>query len=259
MKQLAIVTGAAKGIGLGIAQKLCESGFQVMMLSRGQDVFERAKELEEQGSSVRAYLCDIANTKNIHETIQQIREEYGDVQVLVNNAGVARMKKFEETDDFLLDYHMNINIKGTWHMIQEVIPYMRQKGYGRIINLSSVTGTMVCDKGYTAYGMSKAAIVGLTKTVAVEYAEYGITCNAICPGYINTPNVKRGSERAHPEKPDLMLKEIERGIPMKQLGTPRQVGAAVAFLASPEADYITGTTLVIDGGNMLPETNAIRF
>lgn len=118
---------------------------------------------------------------------------------------------------------------------------------------------MVCDKGYTAYGMTKAALIGLTKTVAVEYAEYGITCNAICPGYIYTPNVQKGSENAHPEDPNRIIKEIESGIPMKKLGTPRQIGATAVFLASAEADYITGTTLVIDGGNMLLETNAVRF
>lgn len=259
MEQLAIVTGAAKGIGLGITEMLCEAGYRVMMLSRGEDVFHRAAELRQQGYQVKGYLCDIASPQMIRQTVQQIAEEYGSIHVLVNNAGVAKMEKFEEIDDALLDYHIDINIKGTWHMTQVVIPYMRNAKYGRIINLSSVTGAMVCDKGYTAYGMSKAALIGLTKTVAVEYAEYGITCNAICPGYICTPNVKKGSEKAHPEDQNQVIKEIESGIPMKKLGAPRHIGAAAVFLASPESDYITGTTMVIDGGNMLPETNAVRF
>lgn len=259
MEQLAIVTGAAKGIGLGITEMLCEAGYRVMMLSRSEDVFHCAENLQHQGYHVKGYLCDIANSQMIHETVHRIVEEYGAPHVLVNNAGVAKMEKFEEVDDTLLDYHIDINIKGTWHMTQAVIPYMRKANYGRIINLSSVTGAMVCDKGYTAYGMSKAALIGLTKTVAVEYAEYGITCNAICPGYICTPNVQKGSEKAHPEDPNRVIREIESGIPMKKLGTPRQIGTATVFLASPGADYITGTTMVIDGGNMLPETNAMRF
>lgn len=258
-KQLAIVTGAAKGIGLGIAEKLCEAGYRVMMLSRGADVFDCAGDLQRQGYPVKGYLCDVSSPGMIRQTVRQIAEEHGNIHVLINNAGVARMETFEETDDALLDYHIDINIKGTWHMTRAVIPYMRKAGYGRIINMSSVTGAMVCDKGYTAYGMSKAALIGLTKTVAVEYAEYGITCNAICPGYICTPNVKRGSENAHPEEPERIMKEISAGIPMKKLGTPGQIGAASVFLAGPEADYITGIVLVIDGGNMLPETNAVRF
>ena len=125
--------------------------------------------------------------------------------------------------------------------------------------MASVTGPMVCDKGYTAYGLTKAAIVGLTKAIAVEYAEYGITCNAICPGYILTPNVKRNSAKSHPEDPYRVIREIASGIPLKKLGTPEQIGAAALFLAARDSEYITGINLVVDGGNMLPETNAVRF
>jgi NAD(P)-dependent dehydrogenase (short-subunit alcohol dehydrogenase family) len=259
MKQVAIVTGAAKGIGLGIAETLCEEGYQVLMLSRGIDVLGRAEELQKLGFMTKGYVCDIANLQMIQKTIEEIIEEFGKIDVLINNAGIAKMKKFEEIDDVLLNDHIDINIKGTWYMTKAVIPYMKKANYGRIITMSSVTGTMVCDKGYTAYGMTKAALIGLTKTIAMEYAEYGITSNAICPGYICTPNVIKGSKNAHPEDPERVIKEIAAGIPMKKLGTPKQIGSAVAFLASPESAYITGTSLVIDGGNMLPETNAVRF
>lgn len=259
MREIAVVTGAAKGIGLGIAAKFCEAGYDVMLLGRGENIFACQEKFLQSGYHVRGYQCDIARSEDVRRTITDILEEYGRIHVLVNNAGVARMTPFEEIDEELLDYHIDINIKGTWNMIHQVIPSMRKENYGRIINIASVTGPMVCDKGYTAYGMTKAALVGLTKTIAVEYAEYGITCNAICPGYILTPNVERNAARSHPDDPTRIIREIASGIPMKRLGTPAQIGDAAVFLAGRNADYITGINLVVDGGNMLPETNAVRF
>lgn len=256
-KRIAIVTGAAKGIGLGITEKLCENGFYVMLLGRGLEVMDETKRLISEGFAVEGYICDITNASSIKETVEKIIALHGTIDVLVNNAGVAKIKPFEETDEALLDFHMDVNIKGTWHMTKEVIPYMKAARYGRIINISSVTGAMVCDKGYAAYGMTKAALIGLTKAVAVEYAQYGITCNAICPGFILTPNVKRSAATTNPDNPQEVLDKIAAGVPMKALGTPRQVGALAAFLAGEEAGYITGTANVIDGGNMLPETNVM--
>ena len=142
-------------------------------------------------------------------------------------------------------------------MIQAVIPYMREQRYGRIVNLSSVTGLMVCDKGYTAYGMTKAGIVGLTKTIAVEYAEYGITCNAVCPGFVLTPNVERNAAVTCPDDPGSVLSKMAKRVPAGRLGTPEDIGALVTFLTSKEAGYITGTVNVIDGGSLLPETGVM--
>lgn len=259
MAEIAVVTGAAKGIGYGISQKFCEAGYTVILLSRGADVYDCEKQFRQNGYDVRAFQCDVSEEKQVKKCVSGIFEEFGKIEVLVNNAGIARMTPFEEIDEKLLNEHINVNIRGTWNMLQQVIPHMREAQYGRIVNIASVTGPMVCDKGYTAYGMTKAAIVGLTKTVAVEYAEYGITCNAICPGYIMTPNVERNSARSHPEDPYRVIREIAAGIPMKKLGTPEQIGAAALFLASRDSAYITGINLVVDGGNMLPETNAVRF
>lgn len=259
MGEIALVTGAAKGIGYGISGKFCEAGYTVILLSRGPDVYDCEEQLRQKGYHVKAYQCDVSEIEQVKECVASIFSQFGRIDVLVNNAGIARMTPFEKTDEELLDEHINVNIRGTWNMLQQVIPHMREAGYGRIINMASVTGPMVCDKGYTAYGMTKAAIVGLTKTIAVEYAEYGITCNAICPGYIMTPNVERNSARSHPDDPYWVIREIASGIPMKKLGTPEQIGAAALFLASRDSAYITGIQLVVDGGNMLPETNAVRF
>lgn len=259
MRKVVVVTGAAKGIGVGIARKFCENGYQVLILSRGQDVYEVEDKFLNHNYHVKAFCCDICNVEAVNRVVEEIVDSFGRIDVLVNNAGVSRMTPFEETDDELLEYHIDTNIRGTWHMTQAVIMHMKKARYGRIINISSVTGPMVCDKGYTAYGMTKAAIIGFTKTIAVEYAEYGITSNVICPGYILTPAVKRNSAKSHPDDPYRVIREIEAGIPMKKLGTPDQIGGAAVFLASDEADYITGISLVVDGGNILPETSAIRF
>lgn len=259
MADIAIITGAAKGIGHGIAARFCAAGYETILLGRGEGIYACGEEFALQGYNVSAYQCDIADAACVQSTVNEIMQNYGRIDVLVNNAGVGRMTPFEETTDEILDYHINTNIKGTWNMLRNVVPHMREAGYGRIINIASVTGPMVCDKGYTAYGMTKAAIVGLTKTIAVEYAAYGITCNAICPGYILTPNVERNSARSHPDDPLRVVREIAAGIPMKRLGTPEQIGAAALFLAQRDSDYITGINLVVDGGNLLPETAAVRF
>lgn len=256
-KKTAVVTGAAKGIGLGIAGKFAEAGYRTYLCGRGEEVFARAEELCGRGLAAEGVLCDVSVRDSVNAAVQQILDGCGRIDVLVNNAGVARLKPFEEADEALLDFHINTNLKGTWYMTQAVIPHMRERRFGRIINLASVTGYMVCDKGYAAYGMTKAGIVGLTKAVAVEYAQYGITCNAICPGFIHTPNVERSAATTNPDNPQAVLDGIASGVPVGRLGTPEEIGALAVFLASEDAGYITGTANVIDGGNMLPETNVM--
>lgn len=257
MKQTALVTGAAKGIGLGITKKLCGAGRRVIMLGHSREVLEQASRLEEEGYEVYGLLCDITDGAAVKKMAEEIYSRWGSVQILVNNAGVAKLNRFEETDDEMLDLHINTNLKGTWRMIQSLIPHMKEQRYGRIVNLSSVTGLMVCDKGYTAYGMTKAGIVGLTKTIAVEYAEYGITCNAVCPGFVLTPNVERNATVTCPNDPGSVLSKMADRVPAGRLGTPEDIGALVTFLTSQEAGYITGTVNVIDGGSLLPETGVM--
>lgn len=257
MRKIAIVTGAAMGNGYGIAGKLCEKGCAVMLFDMADTVFDAEKELNDMGYFAKAYKCDITKSDMIESAVKDIISQFGRIDILVNNAGVARIRGFEQTDDELLDFHLDVNIKGTWHMTQAVIPYMRRQNYGRIVIISSVTGAMVCDKGYAAYALTKAGLIGFTKAIASEYAQYGITCNAVCPGFILTPNVERSAAATCPCNPQSVIDGIAAGIPVKKLGTPEQVGCLAAFLASDEAEYITGTSNVIDGGNMIPETNVM--
>jgi len=159
--------------------------------------------------------------------------------------------------DELRDFHFNINIIGAWNCTKSVIPYMIGSGYGRIINISSVTGPRVCDSGFTAYATSKAALIGFTKSLAVEYASRNITVNAILPGYVLTPMVRKSAEESNPENPQSVIDGIASAIPMGRMGSTRELGELVAFLASDNAAYITGTENIFDGGSTLPETHCM--
>ncbi len=255
--KIAVCTGAAIGNGYGIAEALAKKGAAVMLLDKDETVFKSEKELSEKGYKVKAFLCDITDKECVERTVKSISESFGTVDILVNNAGVARLCRFEDTSEELLDFHISINIKGTWNMTKACLPYMKRQKYGRIINISSVTGTIVSDPGYAAYSVTKAGIAGLTKTLAVELAPYGITCNAVCPGFILTPNVMRSAETSDPTDPRSVLDGIAANVPLGCLGKPEQVGELAAFLAGESAGYITGTSVVIDGGASIPETNVM--
>jgi len=257
MERIVIVTGAAMGNGFGIASVFAEHGDHVVMLDRDKAVYDSAKQLKERGLSAEGMLCDITSPEMVEQVTRQIIHEHERIDVLVNNAGVARISTFTETTDEQRDLHIRVNLCGTWNMTQAVIPGMRRRGFGRVIMISSVTGPYVCDKGYSAYAMTKAGLIGLTKALAREYAESGITVNAICPGFILTPNVRRSAATTNPKDPESVLKGIAEGVPMKRLGLPEEIGHLAYFLAGEEAGYITGTENVIDGGNLLPETNVM--
>lgn len=269
--KVAIVTGAASGIGYGIAKKLCEAGCRIALIGRSESVYEAEDKLKRYADAVgsqystgysdsigiKAYQCDITRKYFVIDTVESIIKDFGKIDILINNAGVAKINAFEETEDEQLDMHIDTNIKGTWNMTKAVITYMKKRNYGRIINMSSVTGLYECDKGYSAYATTKAALIGFTKAVAAEYAEYGITCNAVCPGFILTPNVLRSATTTNPDNPQEVIDKIACAVPVNRLGTPEQIGSLLVFLSGDDADYITGTDIVIDGGNMIPETSVM--
>ena len=197
----------------------------------------------------------IRDSKKIEDAVNAVIQKYGKVDVLVNNAGVAKLTPFLETSDEIRDFHFDINIKGTWNMSKAVVPYMG-KG-ASIVNLSSVTGTMVADTGEVAYATTKAAILGFTKGLAAEVVDKGIRVNAILPGYIMTPMVEGIAKDSDSNNPASVVEGIANGIPMKRLGTIEELGELAAFLASNEASYLTGQSYVIDGGSTLPETMSV--
>ena len=253
--KVAIVTGGAMGNGLGIVEVFLKYGAKVAIFDYSEKLVETISNLTEQGKEVKGFFADIRDRKAVKECVEKVIEEYGKIDILVNNAGVAKLTPFLETTDEIRDFHFDINIKGAWNMAQEVLPYMKEGA--SIVNLSSVTGTMVADTGEVAYATTKAALLGFTKGLAAEVVSKKIRVNAILPGYIMTPMVEGIAKDSDSNNPDSVVKGIADGIPMGRLGTIEELGELTAFLASQEASYITGQSFVIDGGSTLPETMSV--
>src|SRR5215212_5525512 len=239
--QVVLVTGAGRGIGHAIALRLAGEGARVACVSRTeQNAMRTADEINASGNhSAKPYAVDVADHSAVEKTGAQILEDFGRVDVLVNNAGVTRdglaMRMAIEDWEAVI----NTNLRGAFSFTQSVVRAMIKQRSGRIINISSVIGLMG-NAGQTNYAASKAGLIGLTKSLARELASRGITVNAIAPGYISTDMTNALN--------DEIQKSIQEKIPLKRVGAPEEIAAAVAFLASSEAAYITGQTLCVDGG-----------
>jgi 3-oxoacyl-[acyl-carrier protein] reductase len=239
--QVAVVTGAARGIGRGIASVLAAEGARVVIADLDATAGERtAGEL-----GGLAVATDVTERASVDALAAATLAAYGRIDILAANAGIYPSTELAEIDDETWDRVMGINAKGALHAIQACTPAMLARGYGRIVLTSSITGPITGQTGFAHYGASKAAMLGLMRSAAVELATSGITVNAIMPGNIETP----GLEETGDEHRRLMLSSI----PMGRFGTAEDVGWAVRFLASPEAGYITGQTVIVDGGQVLPE------
>lgn len=252
--KVALVTGGAMGNGLGIVKTFLKYGAKIVILDYSPKIEETVSSLKKEGYEVEGYLCDIRDKKKIKEAIEKVVEKYYTVDILVNNAGIAKLDLFEEMDDEIRDLHLDINLKGTWNVTKEVLPYMEK---GSIVNLASVTGPMVADPGEVAYAMTKAGLIGFTKALARELVSKNIRVNAILPGYIMTPMVEGIAKESDAANPSSVIQGIADGIPMGRLGTIEELGELAAFLASDASSYITGAEFVIDGGSTLPETKSV--
>ncbi|HEX6593810.1 MAG TPA: SDR family oxidoreductase UcpA [Bacillota bacterium] len=255
--KVAVITGAAMGNGKGIAEVLAKYGATTVLLDISEKVHKTALQLYSKGYETTAFEVDVTNKSQVNETIQKAVDQYGRIDALVNNAGVMRLAEFLEMDDQTRDFHFDVNINGVWNVTKAVLPYMKKQQYGRIVNLSSVTGNMVADAGETAYAISKAAVLGFTKSLARETAPDHITVNAILPGFIHTPMAEQIAKETNPENPQEVIDGIAKGVPLGRLGKIEEVGEVAAFLASDESSYITGTQIVLDGGSTLPETASV--
>lgn len=241
MKQTAIVTGGSRGIGRAVAVRLAKDGMNLVINYRGNSAAAEETErlCRELGAEVLLVQGDVSCAEDCEKLAAQAKEAFGRVDVLVNNAGITRdgllARMTEEDFRAVLD----VNLVGPWNMIKAVNRIMMKQRYGRIVNLSSVTGLMG-NMGQTNYAAAKAGILGMTKSYAREVAGRGITVNAVAPGFIDTDMTEAMPEGAKDK--------IITGIPMGRTGKPEDVAEAVAFLASEQAGYITGEVLRVDGG-----------
>ena len=237
----ALVTGAGRGIGKAIALALAAEGYQIVVNYNGSE--EAANEVvalcEEKGVKAMAYRCNVADYAAVEQMMNDVVKEMGSIDVLVNNAGITRdalvLSMKEEDFEKVIDTNLN----SAFYMIKNTYHQFMKRRSGRIINISSISGLMG-NAGQANYAAAKAGMVGLTKSVAKELAGRGITCNAVAPGFIETDMTAVLSEK--------VKAAAEAQIPMKKMGKPEDVAAAVAFLASDAARYITGQVLSVDGG-----------
>ena len=255
--KIAIITGGAMGNGLGIAEVFLKLGATVVILDYSDKLGTTLGQLMKISQNVVGYKVDITDKNLVKQIVDAVYKKYNKIDILVNNAGVAKLAKFEDMTDDIRDFHIDINIKGTWNVTKAVYPYMIKNNYGKIVNLSSVTGPKVADPGEVAYATTKAALIGFTKGLAMEGVKHNITVNAILPGYIMTPMVEGIAKDSDSNNPENVIKGIADGIPMGRLGTIQELGNLAAFLASDLSNYITGSEFVIDGASTLPETKSV--
>src|SRR5580692_7451582 len=245
--QVAIITGGARGIGLGIAAVLRSEGANVVIADIDETAAAAAATLlSETGEHAVAVRTDVTSKADVESLAAAAVDRWGSIEILAANAGIYPHIPLADIAVADWDQVMAINVRGALVAIQACVPKMTEQGYGRIVLTSSITGSVVGQPGYAHYGASKAAMLGLMRSAAVEVAGQGITINAVLPGNIRTPGfADLGAEHK---------RRMLAAIPANRFGEPEDVGLAVRFLASREAGYITGQTLIIDGGQVLPES-----
>jgi len=238
--KVAMVTGSTRGIGRAVAEALAAAGAKVAVL--GRDAAKAHAVAAEVGQGSQGFACDVTSEVSVNAAVEAIDKAMGTVDILVNNAGVTKDNIFLRLQDADWDTVLEANLKGAFRTIRAASRGMMKQRWGRIINVSSVVG-LIGNKGQANYAASKAGLLGLTKSIARELASRGITVNAVAPGFIET-DMTAGLT---PEQREALT----RGIPLERLGTPADVAAAVLFLASDGAAYITGQVLVVDGGMVM--------
>jgi 3-oxoacyl-[acyl-carrier protein] reductase len=239
--QIAIVTGAARGIGRGIASVLAAEGARVVIVDLDAEL-ARATAAELGGLAITA---DVTDRASVEAMATRVTDEFGHIDIVAANAGIYPFADLAALTEETWSRVMDINVGGAVRTVQACLAAMRPRGYGRIVLTSSITGPVTGQVGFAHYGASKAAMLGFMRSAAVELARSGITINAVLPGNVRTPGLAETSD----EHQLRMLSSI----PMGRYAEPEEVGWAVRFLASPEAGYITGQTLIVDGGQVLPE------
>jgi 3-oxoacyl-[acyl-carrier protein] reductase len=247
-KRVALVIGAARGIGAAIAERFVEEGAKIIIADTEEEAGRATAE------HLQSYFIatDIRQKPEVERAVNAAVTTYGGLDIIVQNAGIYPWTLIENIEPEEWDNVLAVNLKGTYLAARAALPVMKAKNYGRMIFTSSITGPRVTSSGHGHYSASKAGINGFIKAAALEFSGYGITVNGIEPGNILTEGMKMHRSPA-------FIRSMEEAVPLGRLGTPRDIANAALFLASDEASYITGTTIIVDGGQTLPEGKDFRL
>lgn len=238
----ALITGSARGIGAAIALRLAKDGYNIALNDISEKMFEDndiVEKIKAQGVEAEVFICDVSDYAQVEKTVKAVKERFGSIDVLVNNAGITRDGLMARMSEEQYDTVIAVNQKSVFNMMKFVGNIMMRQRSGRIVNLASVAG-LYGNPGQINYSATKAAIIGMTKTVAKELGSRGVTCNAVAPGFIKTPMTDKLTD----EQKSAMLAQIA----MKRYGTVDEIAGVVSFLASDDASYVTGQVIEISGG-----------
>jgi 3-oxoacyl-[acyl-carrier protein] reductase len=239
-----VVTGGSKGIGKGIARVFANAGAKVVIVARNRD--QAAAAAKEIGQGAYGMAGDVTNLRDMEAVAKAAADRNGGIDVLCANAGIFPQAKLEDMTSEQWDEVIGTNLKGCFHSVKACVPYLKSSDQGRVVLTSSITGPVTGFPGWSHYGASKSGQLGFMHTASIELAKYGITVNAVMPGNIITEGLAGLGED--------YLKTMAASIPLKRLGTVEDIGYAALYFASKEAGYVTGQTIIVDGGQILPES-----
>ncbi len=241
-----VLTGGASGIGRGICLKFAANGSTVHILDINDAADKTVQEIESAGGSAFWHPCDVSNQAQVVQTINRIQQKHP-IQILVNNAGIGFIGKLHETQEEDLDRLYNVNVKGIYNCLYATVPHMQAAKHGVILNISSIVSTVGIPDRF-AYSMTKGAVLTMTLSVAMDYINDGIRCNAIAPARIHTPFVDQYLAKNYPGEEQAMFDRLSRTQPIGRMGTPEEVANLALYLCSEEAGFVTGCEYPIDGG-----------
>lgn len=240
--KVAVITGAGRGIGFATAKKMVSEGAKVVLVDvNAADLSNAAGLLEQTEQKVLTVCCDITDSEQVEKMVDLVIKQYGQIDILVNNAGITKDALIDKITNEQWSQVINTNLTGAFCVTRAIVPYMKEHKYGRIVSLASVSA--YGNIGQVNYAASKAGIIGLTKTLALELGKYNITVNTVLPGLTATEMMKT--------IPQHVLNEWEKKIPLRRLGAPEDQANAICFLVSDEASYISGVELVVSGGSLI--------
>jgi len=246
--KISLISGAGSGIGRSIAQVFARHGSHVYVLDLNDEAGEEAvAQIKDEGFSADYFNCNVAKHAEVNQVVEKIIEKHEKIDILVNNAGVAHIGNVETTSEEDLDRIYNINIKGIYNCLHACIPQMKKQGGGVILNMASVASVVGISDRF-AYSMSKGAVLSMTLSVAKDYINDRIRCNAIAPGRVHTPFVDGFLEKNYPGKESEMFEKLSQTQPIGRMGKPEEIAHLALYLCSEEAGFITGCNYPIDGG-----------